>query len=50
MADEVILARGTITGMGKHTSDFSVNDCGFYLVVSAAGGAPTTLVALRVRA
>jgi hypothetical protein len=50
MADRVIVARGTIAGAGKHTTDFSVNDCRFYLVVSAAGSAPSTLVALRVRA
>jgi hypothetical protein len=50
MADYLIVARGTIAGLGRHTSDFSVDDCPFYLVVSAADLAPTTLVALRVRA
>jgi hypothetical protein len=50
MAEDVIVARGTIAGAGRHTSDFSVNACRFYLVVSATGSAPTTLVALRVRA
>jgi hypothetical protein len=43
------LANGTVAGLGKHTSDFRVDACKFYLVISALEQADT-LVSLRVRA
>jgi hypothetical protein len=43
------LANGTVSGLGKHTSDFRVDNCNFYLVISALERADT-LVSLRVRA
>lgn len=43
------LANGTVAGLGKHTTDFRVDDCKFYLVISALERADT-LVSLRVRA
>jgi hypothetical protein len=43
------LASGSVTGMGKHTADFRVDDCSFYLVI--AGVEPSSaIVSLRVRA
>jgi hypothetical protein len=45
-----VVANGTVSGPGPHTTDFIVPACKFYLVVSAVRGAPTTLAALRVRA
>lgn len=46
----VVVASGTVSGPGTHTTDFVVPDCKFYLVVSAARGSAATLAALRVRA
>jgi hypothetical protein len=43
------LARGTVAGLGKHTTDFRVDDCKFYLIISALHR-QSTLVSLRVRA
>lgn len=43
------LANGTVSGLGKHTTDFRVDNCKFYLVISALERA-NTLVSLRVRA
>jgi hypothetical protein len=43
------LASGAVTGLGKHTTDFQVDDCNFYLVISALKPSDT-LVWLRVRA
>jgi hypothetical protein len=43
------LANGTVAGFGKHVSDFRVDNCNFYLVVSALQRADT-IVSLRVRA
>lgn len=48
--DREVVANGTVTGPGPHTTDFMVPDCKFYLVVSALSGSPTTVAALRVRA
>ena len=49
VAGDARLATGTVAGLGKHTTDFRVDDCKFYLVISALHGA-ATLVSLRVRA
>lgn len=43
------LAHGTVAGAGKHTTDFRVDDCRFYLVVAALEPV-STVVSLRVRA
>lgn len=43
------LASGTVAGVGTHTTDFLVDGCKFYLVISALRGADA-LVSLRVRA
>ena len=43
------LASGTVAGQGKHTTDFRVDDCRFYLIISALK-ASDTVVSLRVRA
>lgn len=43
------LANGTVVGLGQHTTDFHVDSCKFYLVISALERADT-LVSLRVRA
>jgi hypothetical protein len=43
------MASGTVAGEGKHTTDFRVDDCKFYLVVAALTPA-NTVVSLRVRA
>ena len=43
------LANGTVAGLGKHTTDFRVDGCKFYLVISPLQPADT-LVSLRVRA
>jgi hypothetical protein len=45
-----VVANGTVTGPGLHTTDFIVPDCKFYLVVSAVQGPRTTLASFRVRA
>jgi hypothetical protein len=53
-ADEIpsraVVANGTVSGPGPHTTDFIVPDCKFYLVISAVRGSARTLAALRVRA
>jgi hypothetical protein len=43
------LANGTVAGFGKHVSDFRVDSCNVYMVVSAMKRADT-IVSLRVRA
>jgi hypothetical protein len=43
------MASGTVAGQGKHTTDFRVDDCRFYLIISALKPADT-VVSLRVRA
>jgi len=43
------MASGRVAGLGKHTTDFRVDDCKFYLVIGAVGPADT-IVSLRVRA
>jgi len=43
------LANGTVAGLGKHTTDFRVDNCKFYLVISALERTDT-LVSFRVRA
>jgi hypothetical protein len=43
------LANGAIVGLGKHTTDFQIDGCKFYLVISPLRHADT-LVSLRVRA
>lgn len=43
------LANGTVAGFGKHITDFRVDGCKFYLVITALQRADT-LVSLRVRA
>jgi hypothetical protein len=43
------LANGTVSGLGTHVSDFRVDKCKFYLVVSALVHTDT-LVSFRVRA
>jgi hypothetical protein len=48
--DRDVVANGTVTGPGAHTTDFVVPDCKFYLVVSGVRGSQKTLAALRVRA
>ena len=45
-----IITRGTVTGLGLHTTDFAVNDCKFYLIISSVARARRTLASLRVRA
>lgn len=40
----------TLSGLGPHTTEFQVNKCQFYLVVSALRGASPTVASLRVRA
>lgn len=45
----VFVANGAVSGSGQHTSDFRVDGCRFYLVVSALAGSPSTLASLRVR-
>src|SRR5882724_8561841 len=49
MATSLQLASGTVAGQGKHTSDFRVAACRFYLIISALKPADT-VVSLRVRA
>jgi hypothetical protein len=43
------MASGIVAGQGKHTTDFRVDDCKFYLVISALESSDT-IVSLRVRA
>ena len=43
------LANGTVAGLGQHTADFRVDNCKFYLVISALERTDT-LVSFRVRA
>ena len=43
------MASGTVVGQGKHTTDFRVDVCKFYLVIAAIEPA-NTVVSLRVRA
>jgi hypothetical protein len=43
------LANGTVAGLGEHTTDFRVDNCKFYLIISALQRTDT-LVSLRVRA
>lgn len=43
------LANGAVAGLGKHTADFRVEKCKFYLVISALERTDT-LVSFRVRA
>jgi hypothetical protein len=49
VAGDSRLASGTVAGPGQHTTDFRVDECKFYLVISALERADT-LVSLRVRA
>lgn len=49
IAADPTLANGTVAGLGRHTTDFQVDNCKFYLVISALEPADT-LVSLRVRA
>lgn len=48
-SDDPQMAHGTVAGPGKHTTDFRVDNCKFYLVVAALDPV-RTVVALRVRA
>jgi hypothetical protein len=49
LVNDARMARGTVAGQGKHTTDFRVDVCKFYLVIGAIE--PTnTVVSLRVRA
>ena len=43
------LPNGTVAGLGQHTTDFRVDTCKFYLVISALERT-NTLVSFRVRA
>jgi hypothetical protein len=49
IATDPHLANGTVAGLGRHTTDFRVENCSFYLVISALEHTDT-LVAFRVRA
>ena len=49
IANEPQLASGSVAGQGSHTTDFRVDDCKFYLIVSALKPADT-VVSLRIRA
>ena len=49
MAKSPEMASGTVAGQGKHTTDFRVDACRFYLIISALEPADT-VVSLRVRA
>jgi hypothetical protein len=43
------LASGTIAGQGQHRTEFRIDECKFYLVISALTSVPT-IVSVRVRA
>ena len=43
------MASGTVAGSGRHTTDFRIDDCRFYLVISALSSL-STVVSVRVRA
>lgn len=49
LAGDPRMASGRVAGPGKHTTDFRVDACKFYLVIAALGPADT-IVSLRVRA
>lgn len=49
IAADPALANGSVVGLGKHTTDFRVDGCKFYLVISPLKPA-NTLVSVRVRA
>ena len=49
IAEQALVARGTVDGVGARTNDFRVDGCKFYLVVSSVRGS-TTIASLRVRA
>jgi hypothetical protein len=49
LVDDPRMASGTVEGQGKHTTDFRVDVCKFYLVIAAIKPA-NTVVSLRVRA
>jgi hypothetical protein len=48
-SDDPQMAHGTVAGPGKHTTDFRVDNCKFYLVVAALEPV-STVVSLRIRA